>query len=283
MRNVFLFIRRYLNFFLFVIIQIVALMMLFRYNRFHQAAFMGVSGELTGRVSQQYNTVEYYFNLKKTNEELVAENTRLRNMLRQDFSAPDTSSQLVIDSIRVDSIEQFRRYLYLPAKVVGNNVMSQTNYITIARGSAQGVERDMAVVSPSGVVGTVVNVSRNMASVMSLLHRQSGVSASLARTGETGTVEWDGRDPQFITLKNIPRSAQVKVGDTIVTSKYSTFPPNQPVGYVAQILAEQSSNFYSLRLRPATNFFNVQFVYVVNNLQRQEQDSLEKATLKRER
>lgn len=283
MRNVFLFIRRYSNFFFFVIIQIVALMMLFRYNRFHQAAFLGVAGEFTGRISQQYNTVEYYFNLKKTNEELVAENTRLRNMLKQDFLAPDTSSRIVVDSIRIDSIAEFRRYLYLPAKVVGNNVMSQTNYITIARGAAQGVQPNMAVVSPSGVVGTVVNVSRNMASVMSLLHRQSGVSASLLRTGETGTVEWDGKDPQYITLKNIPRSAQVKVGDTIVTSRYSTFPPNQPVGFVAQILNEQSSNFYSLKLRPATNFFNVQFVYVVKNYQREEQDSLEKATLRRER
>ncbi|PVD49688.1 rod shape-determining protein MreC [Terrimonas sp.] len=282
MRNVFLFIRRYFNFLFFVIMQVIALYMLFQYNRFHEAAFMNVSGEVTGRISRQYNNVEYYFNLKKTNDQLVVENQRLRNLLRQDFLVNDTSHTLVVDSIKVDSIEQYRRYFYYPAKVINNSVTAQNNYITISRGTAQGLGKDMAVVSPSGIVGTIVNVSPNMATVMSLLHRNSRVSASLLKTGETGSIEWDGKNPQELTFKNIPKSVQIKVGDSVVTSRYSTFPAGEMVGVITHIGEQKESNFYLLTVKPSTNFYNVQFVYAVKNLQKEEQDAIEKATQKQE-
>lgn len=282
MRNVFLFIRRNLNFLFFLIMQGFALYMLFHYNRFHEAVFLDAASEVTGRVNRQYNNVEYYFRLKKTNDILVEENQRLRNLLKEDFLIPDTSSELAFDTIRVDSIEQYRRYQYYPAKVINNSVTGQNNYLTIGRGYAQGIRKDMAVVSPSGIVGTVVNVSKNMATVMSLLHRQSRVSVSLKKTGETGSIEWDGKDPLVITFKNIPKSVPVKIGDTVVTSRYSTFPAGQLVGTIAAVESETGSNFYKLKLRPLTNFFNIQFVYAVKNLQREEQEELEKATKKQE-
>lgn len=243
---------------------------------------MNVSGEVTGRISKQYNNVEYYFNLKKTNEQLVAENQKLRNLLRQDFLVNDTSSKLVIDSIKVDSLEQYRRYYYYPAKVINNSVTAQNNYVTISRGTAQGLVKDMAVVSPAGVVGTIVNVSKNMATVMSLLHRDSRISASLLKTGETGSVDWDGKDAQALTFKNIPKSVQVKVGDSVVTSRYSTFPAGELIGVISKVEDQKESNFYMLTVKPATNFYNVQFVYAVKNLQKEEQDAIEKATKKQE-
>ena len=282
MRNVFLFVRRYFNFLIFIIMQAVALYMLFHYNRFHEAAFMGVAGEVTGKISKQYNTVEYYFQLQKTNALLVEENQKLRNLLKDDFLPADTTTKIVVDSIKVDSLEQYRRYLYFPAKVINNSVTSQTNYLTISRGTNQGITKDMAVVSPAGVVGTVVNVSPNMATVMSLLHRQSRISASLLKTGETGSVEWDGINPQLLTFRNIPKSAQAKKGDTVVTSRYSTFPPGQPIGVIVEIISQAGSNFYLMKIKPSTNFFNIQFVYAVKNLQKEEQDALEKATRKQE-
>lgn len=256
--------------------------MLFHYNRFHEAVFMNVAGEVTGRISKQYNSVEYYFQLKKANARLVEENSRLRNLLKQDFLLPDTATQLVVDSIKIDSLEAFRRYLYFPAKVINNSVTAQTNYLTISRGAKQGLAKDMAVVSPSGIVGTIVNVSENMATIMSLLHRQSRVSASLLKSGETGSVEWDGKDPQLLTFRNIPKSIPVKEGDTVVTSRYSTFPPDQLIGTVTEIGHQDGSNFYVLKLKPTTNFLNIQFVYAVKNLQKKEQDELENTTRKQE-
>lgn len=262
--------------------QVFALYMLFQYNRFHEAIFMNASGEITGRISKQYNNVEYYFNLKKTNEQLVLENQQLKNLLKEDFLLPDTSIKTILDSIKIDSIQQYRKYFYYPAKVINNSVTAQNNYLTLSRGTAQGIVKDMAVVSPSGIVGTIVNVSKNMATVKSLLHRETKVSASLLKSGETGTVDWDGQDPQALTFRSIPKSVQVKVGDTVITSRYSTFPPGQMIGIITKIESIEGSNFYLFKVQPSTNFFNVQFVYAVKNSQKEEQDAIEKATNKQD-
>lgn len=280
MRNVFLKIRQYFNLIFFLTLQVIACYILFRYNRFHEAVFMGSAGEVTGFINERYNNIEGYFSLKKTNAELMEENTRLRNLLMQDFDIPDTSVAVIVDSIRVDSIEQYRKYQYYAAKVINNSVVSQNNYITINRGYNQGIAKDMSVISPSGIVGTVVNVSKNMATVMSLLHSQSGVSASLKRTGETGKVEWDGKDPQAIIFRNIPKSAPVQQGDTVITSPYSTFPAGYPIGIINEIADQPGANFYILKLKPLTNFYNIQFVYVVKNLYKEEQDAIEKTNSK---
>src|SRR3982751_5761062 len=104
MRNVFLFIRRYFTFLIFLVLQIFSLTFLFRYNKFHEAAFAVVAGELTGRINERYNNVEYYFRLKKTNEALVQENVHLRSLLRENYEAPDSTTNIVVDSIKVDSL-----------------------------------------------------------------------------------------------------------------------------------------------------------------------------------
>ena len=280
MRNIFLFIRRYLNFLFFVVLQIIALSMLFRYNQFHRASFTGVAKELTGGIYDRANNVEYYFHLKKTNDSLATENARLRNMLSSNFEAPDTTVKTVTDTIPFDSLGHVRKYLWREARVSNNSTSTQNNYITIHRGENQGVQRDMGVISPSGIVGTVVNTSANYATVMSLLHRQSRMRASLKKSGETGTVQWDGNSPFYLTLIDIPKSAKITKGDSVITSYSDRFQPGLVVGTVQDIVEDKSSNFYTLRLRPATNFFNLQYVYVIENLQRNEQKQLEEATKK---
>lgn len=279
MRNIFLFIRRYFNFLFFVILQIIALSFLFRYNRFHEAAFMGVANEVTGRVSEQYSNVEYYFHLKRTNQALAKENERLNNLLLANFAPSDTSSRIVIDSIKVDSMEQYRRYRYYPAQVVESFTTLQTNYLMIHRGSGQGIRKDMGVIGPQGVVGRIVNVSENYSTAMSLLNRQFKANAKLKKGGERGSIEWDGKDPQFVYLKDIPKSAVVAKGDTVMTSELSSiFPPNIMVGTVNEIINNKSSNFYTLKLRTSTNFYSVFFVYVIEDLHKEERRQLQEAT-----
>ena len=279
MRNVFLFIRRYFTFLIFLVLQILALTFLFRYNRFHEAAFLGVASEITGRVNKRYNNVEYYFRLKKTNEDLVKENASLRSLLKESYEWPDSTSNLVVDSIRVDSVLKYQRFRYYPAKVVGSFVVTQTNYLTIHRGTAQGIRKDMGVVSSQGIVGRVVNVSNNYATVMSALSMQFKVKAKLKKTGENGTIEWDGVSPSYILLKDIPNSAKLTKGDTVVTSELSSiYPPNIMVGTVQEVFKQQSSNFFTIRLKTATNFYNVQYVNVIEDLQKDERQQLEAAT-----
>jgi len=280
-RNVFLFIRRHFNFLFFLVLQIIALSFLFRFNKFHEAAFLNVSTEITGRVNERYNNIEYYFQLKKTNESLVQENLRLRQQLKENYEAPDSIRRLIHDTIRVDS-NSVIKYMILEAKVVSNTTSQQANYLTIHRGFAQGVRPNMGVTGPQGIVGSVVNVSKNFATVQSMLHYQFRVVAKLKHSNETGTIEWDGQSPLYVTLKNIPRSVRVEKGDTVLTTQVSSlFPANLMVGTVSEIVPDNTSNFYTLKVRPATNFGNIEYVYVIDNLQYDEQRMLEDSTRKK--
>lgn len=275
MRNIFLFIGRYSTFILFLLLQIIALSMLFRYNRFHEAAYMDMAQELTGKVYIRYNNIETYFSLKEENEKLRAQNAQLLNRLKQDFEVPDSTVKNVLPGL--DTIEAFRKYFYLPAKIIGNSVSAQNNYITLHRGADQGVEPNMAVVGPAGIIGKIVNVSANMSVAMSLLHRKSSVVAILKKGGGFGEITWNGKDPRYVQLVNIPRSYPVNKGDTVITSSYSDiFPAGFTVGYVAVVREDKSSSTYNLDIRTATDFFNVQHAYIVQNKQRAELDSLHK-------
>jgi rod shape-determining protein MreC len=281
-RNVFLFIRKYSNFLFFLLLQVVALSFLFRYNTYHEAAFMNVAGEFTGSINQRYSTVEYYFRLKNINEQLAAENARLNQLRRENFESPEGNIKYILDTVQTDSLREIRKYTWLGARVVGGTINTQVNFITIHRGSLQDVRPNMGVVSPQGIVGTVVNVSDNYASVMTLLHRQYKVVVKLKNGGERGTIEWDGVNPMFVTLKDIPKSAKVQKGDSVVTSPTSSlFPGNLMVGTIAEIVDDPSSNFYTLKIKPATNFFNIEYVYVIANSQFLEQKRLEDSTRKK--
>jgi rod shape-determining protein MreC len=242
---------------------------------------MGVANEVTGRVSSQYSNVEYYFHLKRTNEALAKENERLNNLLLANFAPSDTSSRIVVDSIRVDSLEQYRRYRYYPARVVESFTALQTNYIMIQRGSRQGIKKDMGVISPQGIVGRVVNVSDNYSTAMIVLNRQFKANAKLKKGGERGSIEWDGKDPHFVYLKDIPKSAIVAKRDTVLTSELSSiFPPNIMVGIVDSIIDNKSSNFFTLKLKTSTNFYSVFYVYVIEDLHRDERRQLQEETKK---
>lgn len=282
MRNVFLFIRRHFNFLFFLVLQILSLSFLFRYNKFHEAAFLNVSTEITGRLNEKYNGIEYYFQLKKTNEYLVQENLRLRQQLKDNFEAPDSNQRLFHDTIRVDSGKSIRKWLMMEAKVVNNTITLPANYMTIHRGFRQGVRQNMGVTGPQGIVGSVINVSENFAIVMSVLHPDFHVVAQLKKGGENGTIYWDGVSPSFISMRGIPRSTNVVVGDTVLTSQISSlFSANLLVGTVAEIVPDNTSNFYNLKLRLATNFSNIEYGYVIANLQYDEQKRLEDSTRKK--
>jgi rod shape-determining protein MreC len=281
-RNVFLFIRRHFNFLFFLVLQIIALSFLFRFNKFHEAAFLNVSTEVTGRINERYNNVEYYFQLKKTNESLVQENLRLRQMLKDNFEAPDSNQRLIRDTLRSDTGRSYLKYRIMEAKVVNNTTSLPDNYLTIHRGFEQGVHPNMGVVGPQGLVGSVINVSRNFATVQSMLNSQFREVAKLKNSNETGKIQWDGVNPQYVTMKNIPKSVKVEKGDTVVTTQISSiFPANVMIGTVADIIPDISSNFYTLKVKTATNFSTLEYVYVTDNLQYEEQKRLEDSTRKK--
>ncbi|MBS1620891.1 MAG: rod shape-determining protein MreC [Bacteroidetes bacterium] len=280
MRNIFLFLRRFSVFFAFLILQIISLWFLVSYNRFHRAKFLGIATEITGRINTQYNKVEDYFSLKQENLRLHRLNDSLLNLLPGNFVRPDTGVRLVKDSLPYDTLGHYRHYYFREATVVYNTVSSQKNYIQVNRGSKQGIKDNMAVISSDGYpVGIIVNVSNNFSEAMSLLHVQNTVNASLKRSGDFGTLQWDGKDPRFLILKNIPKSASVKEGDTILTSAYSyNFPPGYMIGTVAGISIDNVTGFFSLKVKTAANFFDLQKVHIIENLQYDEQVNLSDET-----
>jgi rod shape-determining protein MreC len=273
MRNIFLFIRRYFTFFTFLILQVVALWFLFNYNRFHRARFLGVANEKTGRINTQYNKVEDYFTLKEENSRVHRLNDSLLNLLKRNYMKRDSGMQLVQDSIPYDTLGHYRRYYLRPATVVYNTTNSQKNYFQLNRGSSQGIKDNMAVISSDGsAVGVVVNVSPNFCQVMSLLHVQNTVSASLKKSGDFGTIEWDGKDPRYLYLKKMPKSIEVKMGDTVLTSTVSfNFPPGYMVGTIADIKLDNTTGMYLLKVKTAANFYNLQQVHIVENVEYKEQ------------
>lgn len=283
MRNIFLFIRRYRTFFTFLTLQVVALWFLFSYNNFHRAKFLGIANEMTGRINTQYNKVEDYFTLKAENQRLHRFNDSLLNLMPRNFMQRDTSMKMTQDSVSYDTPGNYRRYLSRPATVVYNTINEQKNYIQINRGASQGIKDNMAVVGSDGsAVGVVVNVSANFSQVMSLLHVQNSVSASLKKTGEFGTAEWDGKDPRYITLKRIPKTEEVKKGDTVLTSPVSfNFPPGYMVGTVSDIKLDNTTGMYLLKIKTAANFYNLQQVHVIENIEYEEQRKLNAETKKK--
>jgi len=260
----------------------IALFMLFSYNRYQHTVYSAVAGEVTGKINKQYNDVEYYFQLKKTNDSLVKANANLYNKLKQDYDMPDTVSKLAIDTIQIDTVLHQRRYLYLPAKVVGNSVNQLNNYLQLHRGSQQGVSADLGVTDiNNSVVGTVVDVSKNYAVVMSLLHRLSNISAKLKKSGETGSVIWDGLQPNVVTLKDISKDVKVAIGDSVITSGLSDkFPFGLLIGTVKEVVNDKTSSTYIIKVKTAANFYNLQYVNIINNLQKGEPQELLKSVKK---
>lgn len=246
---------------------------MFSYNRFHRAKFLGVANEMTGRINSQYNKVEDYFTLKEENRRIHRLNDSLLNLLPRNYGQRDTTLRMEKDSIPYDTAGHYRRYFSRPATVVYNTINAQKNYIQLNRGSGQGVRDNMAVIGSDGsAVGVVVNVSPNFSQVMSLLHVQSTVSASLKRSGDFGTVEWDGKDPRYLLLKKIPKTVQVQKGDTVLTSSVSfNFPPGYMVGTIAEVKLDNTTGMYLLKVKTAANFYNLQQVHVIENIERDEQ------------
>jgi len=177
--------------------------------------FGNTANKLTGGINKQYNNVEYYFQLKKTNDSLVKANERLYNMLAQNYLIPDSADvKQVVDTIKIDSIKQFRRFTYREAKIVSNSVAAQNNYLVLYGPQVPDMKVGMGVVDPNNaVIGNITEVSGQYAVVMSLLHSDSKLNGKLFKTGETGTVSWDGKNPDELIFSGISKGVSLKKGE----------------------------------------------------------------------
>ncbi|RYZ98613.1 MAG: rod shape-determining protein MreC [Sphingobacteriaceae bacterium] len=252
-------------------------MLIVQNSRYHHAMFGNTANKITGKINKEYDGIEYYFRLKKTNDSLVKANERLYNMLAQNYDIPDSmATRQVIDSIRVDSVLQFRKFTYINSKVVANSVTAQNNYVVLHSSNASKMRVNMGVVDPNNaVIGVITEVSGNYAVVMSLLHKDSKLSGKLFKTGETGTVTWDGKDPDLITLSGISKGVKLAKGDSVITSGFSAiYPRGLLLGRIHEIYPEQGTSNYKLVLKAGANFHSLEYAYAIDNAQQQETNRL---------
>jgi rod shape-determining protein MreC len=273
MRNFFLLIRKYNFFIVFLLLEVASGILLVRNSTYQRAALISTSNELVGKVYTAYSNVTDYLVLGETNRILSAENARLRRADSVSFYDPSFRVLRVNDTIGL------QQYEYISARVVNNSVSRVNNYITLDKGSLQGIQPEMAVMGSNGVVGIVKDVSEHFSTVISLLHSSTKISSKIKKNDYFGSAVWDGENPQIAKLLDIPSHAQVKVGDTIVTSSYSgIFPRDILVGIVSGI-GTSGESFKEIKLKLATDFQKLSYVYVVRNLLKSERDTLEANTL----
>jgi len=285
LRNIFLFIRQYFNLITFFILQLICIVALSRFSKTHEAYFSTEANEIIGKINAQYNKFNRFFTLVEANKELAAENAKLRESLKNNFIVSDTSTISVTDTLIKDTSNHYRKYSYLPALVVGNTISLESNFIQLERGSKQGVRKDMGVIGPLGIVGKVVSVSENYSVVMSLLNRNSKVSAMFKKGKEqyATNVSWDGKDANYLTMEKVSKAVDVKKGDTVVTSNYSpSFPSLLMIGTVAEIKTDAMGNNYSIKIKAATNFNTLQHVNIIANHYFEEQFKLDSLTKKQQ-
>jgi rod shape-determining protein MreC len=270
MRNLFNFFWRHSIILLFILLETFSIILVINNNEYQKSVTFAWTNEQTGKIHSSYNSLWEYFNLKKINKELAAENARYRSMSPSAFLKTDT-----VVLFKKDTLYR-QQYQILSAHVISNTTNISANYLQLDKGKLQGVDKDMAVISPSGVVGIVVNASQNFSWVMSLLNKETRISARVKKNGQIGTIAWEGGSYLNAALKDIPTHVRIARGDTIVTSGYShIFPQGEIIGIIKDVEIKPGEHFYNISVRLGVDFNSLAHVYVIKNLLREEQIKLE--------
>ncbi len=269
MYNLIHFLWKHLAIIAFTILELISVILIVQNSNYQQQSLTSSANEFSGNILQRWNNLTGYFQLRSINEQLAYHNALLINRLPSSYI-------ITTDSIFKSRDTLYRKqFNYSVAKVISNSTGKRNNYLIINKGRNQGVKPDQAILSPRGVVGIVKDVSNNFSSVLSILHSDARISAKIKRNGYIGTVIWDGNDYRFGKLIDIPYHLSVKIGDTVVTSGYSTvFPENVTIGYISEVKPNINDNFYDLKIYFATDFNRVSQVHVVQNNFKSELDSL---------
>ena len=269
MRNLWLFISKYNAFFLLIIFFTISLIILVNNNSYQRASVWNSSNQIVGSTYERISKFSNYLILGKTNDSLAAENARLRDLLKSSFYSDNIKRVTIRDTV----LKQ--QYTYTIARVINNSVHQRNNYITINRGKKHGIEKGMGVTSSSGIVGIIINVSENFATIRSLLHTETKISVSV--DANIGSLVWgEGNfDARYAILKDIQSHLLVKKGARVVTSEFSLFPPGTNIGTVSKTGVKGNDSSLDIEVKLDTDFASLQYVYVINNMLSKEQLSLE--------
>jgi len=265
MQNLLAFLIKYNAFFTFLILESIAIFLLVNYNAHQEKIFYNSTNSLSTWVSNKSSQVSNYNKLGKQNDSLALVISRMQEV--------QFNTKVVIPG---DSSSHSNQFNILQANCINSSTNRQNNLITLNKGRLQGVQLHSGVIDEKGVVGIITNVSDNYSIAMSLLHRQTRISAAIKRSGVFGTVLWKGNSPQIVHLEDVPKDQIVSIGDTVITSGYShIFPRDIVIGEVADIKSRPGRGFHIIEVKLINNFKRLYKAYIIENNFREEIIELE--------
>lgn len=275
MRNLLNFLLKYNYWFLFIILEVASFVLLFQYNRYQQSAFFTSANVVSGVVYEVSGGLTSYFHLKTVNEDLMDRNMLLE---KQIDNLEKALRDRQVDSMTVNSIKELPQtsYQLFKAHVIKNSLNQVDNYITLDKGSSSGIRPEMGVVDGNGLVGIVYETSPSYSVVISVLNSKSNISCKIVGSEYFGYLKWEHGDSRYAYLKDLPRHAEFNLGDTVVTSGYSTvFPEGVIVGTVDDMSDSHDGLSYLLKIKLSTDFGRLGDVRVIARTGQQEQKELE--------
>lgn len=258
---------RYSTFLLFLLLESACFYLVINYNPGPRSVFFSSTNRFSAELLQRRDKVKAYMGLSERMEQLQAEKAQLKAELAS-LKAQYSESVPVRDTS-----PDFR---LIPARIFNKSTLGNNNWMTLDKGSEDGVVAGMGVINDNGVVGIVRSVSENYSLVMSVLHRDMRISGAIRNKGNHGLLLWRSSDPRMLDLDYIPRHVELQVGDTVVTSGYSNiFPKEIIIGTITSSRVPQGQSFHEVKVKLAYDFFDVDYVYIVDNPAREELTRLE--------
>lgn len=267
MQNLLLLFARIGNLILFVVLQILCIYLIVNFNQSQRGIFINSSNLFTSAFQKRMNNFTEYLRLGDKNDQLAEENSKLLEELI------NIKSERNLPQDHVDSIQRFE---LIAAEVINNSIRQKNNKITLNKGRSHGLSAGLGIINNEGLIGITNDVSENYATAISLLNLQTSISVKLKRTLEIGELVWDGRSVKKMIMNAVPPHSQVLVGDSVITSGYSTiFPNGIYVGSVSKVAEDRRSGFLTLDVELNNDLSKLDFVYIIKNLKAEEQVNLE--------
>ncbi|MAR62731.1 MAG: rod shape-determining protein MreC [Flavobacteriaceae bacterium] len=263
MRNFVDFIIKNINSIIFLILISISITQIFSRNYFQASKFNLFSSSIVNSINEIQTEMFEYFDLIKLNQKLVIENSFLKN--NYDYYYEN------------DSIIFNKNYSYTPSKVISNSIKFSKNFITINKGRYHNIEIEDGIITNQGVIGIINNVSDRFATGISILNSQIKINVVLKKSEHFGSLYWNGKNHQIMELEDIPKSANIAIGDTIISGGMSSiFPRNIPIGVICNFKLPESTNYYEVSVKLFEDFGSLRNVYVVKNDFKEEFNDLKK-------
>ena len=265
MRNLLAFLAKYNHWFVFILLEVICFVLLFRFNNFQGSVYFSSANAVAGKVYEYNSSVTTFFNMSQSNKKLSERNLILEQQVRAltQYIATHHGDSLAMEQCQEQALAGFK---LIPAKVIQSTINREDNLITIDKGKADGIHEDMGVACGTGVVGVVYMASDHYSIVLPVINVNSNISVMIRKRGYFGFLHWKGTPSNIAYVDDVPRHARFALGDYVVTNGYSSiFPPGIMVGKILHVFNSSDGLSYRVQLRLSTDFGKLRHVCVIDN------------------